>query len=256
MAGHDVNEGGGEVVDRSEDRGSSMAVEETNLTAAEPIGVEGAVAAGGGDGIQGREQEGGDQENPHAAEGEPRARVGTGVVEPSSEPVDSGMVVEERLPALGGNSGGDSSSGAVGDDSGPGQTPPRDSAKGKGAVIEEEHVEEVQIEREQTTEATTAEIREADIAFIPPVTVATSSRHVPITYDDIAEHTPDEILVKLLEDHPEIGEYVLKAKEDRARAIEAAEAAARAERETERERAGPEGLAADVEAEEREAEEA
>ncbi|KAI8572178.1 hypothetical protein RHMOL_Rhmol01G0178100 [Rhododendron molle] len=80
---------------------------------------------------------------------------------------------------------------------------------------------------------------------------ATSSRHVPITLDDVAEHSTDEILAKLLEDNPVIGEYVLKAKEDRARAIEASEAAARAERE----RAGPGGLAADVEAEEREAEE-
>ncbi|KAI8547622.1 hypothetical protein RHMOL_Rhmol07G0209700 [Rhododendron molle] len=51
--------------------------------------------------------------------------------------------------------------------------------------------------------------------------------------DDVAEHAPDEILAKLLEDHPIIGEYVLKAKEDRARAIEASEAAVRAERERE-----------------------
>ncbi|KAI8549185.1 hypothetical protein RHMOL_Rhmol06G0006600 [Rhododendron molle] len=108
------------------------------------------------------------------------------------------------------------------------------------------------MEKEQTTEAATVEIREEDIAFRPPATAATSSRHVPITFDDIAEHTPNEILAKLLEDNPAIGEYVLKAKEDRARAIEAVDAATRAERE----RAGSEGLAADIEAEEREAEEA
>ncbi|KAI8572797.1 hypothetical protein RHMOL_Rhmol01G0228400 [Rhododendron molle] len=62
---------------------------------------------------------------------------------------------------------------------------------------------------------------------------------------------PDEILAKLLEDNPIIGELVLKAKEDWARAIEASELAERAERE----RARQEGLARDVEAEERAAEE-
>ncbi|KAI8547467.1 hypothetical protein RHMOL_Rhmol07G0198100 [Rhododendron molle] len=123
----------------------------------------------------------------------------------------------------------------------------RDPTKGKGVAVEEEQVEE-----KQTTEATTVEIREENITFRPPVTAATSSRHVPITLDDVAEHTPDEILAKLLEDHPIIGEYILKAKEDRARAIEGSEAAAWAERE----RAGPGGLAADVEAEERDAKEA
>ncbi|KAI8559769.1 hypothetical protein RHMOL_Rhmol04G0199800 [Rhododendron molle] len=115
-----------------------------------------------------------------------------------------------------------------------------------------EHAEEVRIEEVQTTEAAPVEIREEDIAFRPPAGAATSSRHVPITYADIAEHAPDELLAKLLEDHPVIGEYVLKAKEDQARAIEEAEAVARAERE----RAGSERLAADIEAEEREAEEA
>ncbi|KAI8560039.1 hypothetical protein RHMOL_Rhmol04G0223800 [Rhododendron molle] len=138
------------------------------------------------------EQKAGDEENPRAVEKESRARVETGVVEPSSEPVDSGMVAE-------GNLGGISGSGAGKDDTGPGQTPPRDSAKGKGVVIEEEYIEEEQIEREKTTDAATVEIREEDIAFRPPVTAATSSRHVPITFDDIAEHAPDELLAKLLE---------------------------------------------------------
>ncbi|KAI8571947.1 hypothetical protein RHMOL_Rhmol01G0160400 [Rhododendron molle] len=131
--------------------------------------------------------------------------------------------------------------------------PPRDPAKGKGVVgTREVHVEEAHIEEVQTTEATPIEIREEDIAFRPPTGATTSSRHVPITYADIAKHAPDEILARVLEINPEIGEYVLKAKEDRARAIEETEAAARAERE----RARREGLAADMEAEEREAEEA
>ncbi|KAI8571955.1 hypothetical protein RHMOL_Rhmol01G0161200 [Rhododendron molle] len=160
------------------------------------------------------------------------------------------------MPVVEGSSGGISGSGAGEDDTGPSETPPRDSAKGKGVAIEEEHVEEVQIEEVQTTEVNPVEIREQNIAFRPPAGAATSSRHVPVTYDDIAEHTPDEILARVLEQHPEIGEYILKAKEDRAKTVEAAEAAARAEREAEGERAGSEGLAADVEAEEAEAEEA
>ncbi|KAI8568369.1 hypothetical protein RHMOL_Rhmol02G0193100 [Rhododendron molle] len=159
-------------------------------------------------------------------------------------------------PAMNERGSGDAEgSTAVGKAMVPSQTPPRDSAKGKGAVIEDEHVEAVQIEREQTTEAAPVEIRAEDVAFRPPAGAATSSRHVPITYADIVEHAPNELLAKLLEDHPVIGEYVLKAKEDRARAMEAAEAAVRAEREAEEERAR-EGLAADIEAEERDAEEA
>ncbi|KAI8571325.1 hypothetical protein RHMOL_Rhmol01G0111000 [Rhododendron molle] len=133
--------------------------------------------------------------------------------------------------------------------SGPSGSPPRDPAKGKSAVIAEE---EKPTEEEQTTEAPPVEIREEDIAFRPPVTAATSSRHIPITFDDITEHTPDEILARLLEERPDIGEIVLKAKEDRARAIEAAEDAERAERE----RKDREEPLRDMEAEERAAEEA
>ncbi|KAI8572231.1 hypothetical protein RHMOL_Rhmol01G0181800 [Rhododendron molle] len=147
-------------------------------------------------------------------------------------------MVAEGPPVVDRSSGGAEGSGAVGENPESNESPPRDSAKGKGVIIEEEQVERVQIELVQTAGA------------------ATSSRHVPVTYDDIAEHTPDEILARVLEQHPEIGEYILKAKEDRAKAVEAAEAAARAEREAEGERAGSEGLAADVEAEEAEAEEA
>ncbi|KAI8530044.1 hypothetical protein RHMOL_Rhmol11G0023900 [Rhododendron molle] len=186
-----------------------------------------------------------------AIEGVPRATDQAGAVGSSSEPGNAGMVVEGP-PMVERGSGGVEGSGAVGDDTELSQTPPRDSAKGKGVVTEEEHAEEVRIEEVQTTEVAPVEIRVEDIAFRPPAGAATSSRHVPITYADIAEHAPDELLAKLLEDHPVIGEYVLKAKEDRARAIEEAEAVARAGTE----RAGSEGLAADIEAEEREAEEA
>ncbi|KAI8559934.1 hypothetical protein RHMOL_Rhmol04G0215100 [Rhododendron molle] len=76
---------------------------------------------------------------------------------------------------------------------------------------------------------------------------ATSSSHIPITKYDVAEHLPDKALAKLLEDNPMIGEIVLKAKEDRAWGIAAAEAAEWANRE-QKER---EELLRDAEAEER-----
>ncbi|KAI8535482.1 hypothetical protein RHMOL_Rhmol10G0177900 [Rhododendron molle] len=202
MADHGGIEGGGEVVDRSEDREGPM--------------------------------------EHHATEGDPRVTEEVGAVRPSAEPVNSDIVAEERSSGVGGNSSEASNSGAVGDESRPNQTLPRDSAKDKSVVDAETEI----------TEDATLEIREEDIAFRPPMTAATSSRHVPITLDDVAEHALDEIFAKLLEDNPVIGEYVLKAKEDRARAIEASEAAVRAERE----RTGLGGLAADIEAEEREAE--
>ncbi|KAI8535810.1 hypothetical protein RHMOL_Rhmol10G0203100 [Rhododendron molle] len=295
MADHGGGGGESEALNRPEDRGGPMEAETVEQTAAEPVEAEGAVLSSGGDGRKEPEQKADNGDEGRATEAEPRAMVETGAVEPLSEPEHTGMAVDgseqaifssgsgeggedhratepEARPtvtigavgfssealdpniAVGGfvvtgdNLGDAGSGGAGGDDAEPSQTPLRDSAKGKGAVIE----------GEQTTEASESpvEIREEDIAFRPPAGAATSSRHVPITYDDIAEHTPDEILARVLESHLEIGEYVLKAKEDRERAIEEAKAAARAEREAERERAAPEGLAADIEAEEAEAEEA
>ncbi|KAI8568463.1 hypothetical protein RHMOL_Rhmol02G0201600 [Rhododendron molle] len=251
MADHGGNGGGGEVVDQTEDRGGPMECEIGDQTAARTVEDVGAEARDGGDGEQEQQEAAGGVEEHRAIEGVPRATDQAEAEGSSSEPGNVGMVVEGP-PMVERGSGGVGGSGAVGDDTEPSQIPPRDSAKGKGAVTEEAHAEEVRIEEVQTTEAAPVEIREEDIAFRPPADVATSSRHVPITYADIAEHAPDELLAKLLEDHPVIGEYVLKAKEDRARAIEEAEAVARAERE----RAGSEGLTADIEAEEREAEEA
>ncbi|KAI8563760.1 hypothetical protein RHMOL_Rhmol03G0134100 [Rhododendron molle] len=216
MADHGGNEGEGEVVDQPGDRGETMAVETVEEQEAEAVVNRSVETPRGGDGIQDREQEAAGGEESRAVEAEPGARDQAGAVGSSSEPKGSGMVAEGP-PMVDRGSGGAEGNGAVGDNTEPSQTPPRDSAK--GAVVEEEHVEEERMEKEQTTEAATVEIREEDIAFRPPATAATSSRHVPITFDDIVEHTPDEILAKLLEDNPTIGEYVLKAKEDRARVI-------------------------------------
>ncbi|KAI8555215.1 hypothetical protein RHMOL_Rhmol05G0157600 [Rhododendron molle] len=172
--------------------------------------------------------------------GEGRATEMTGAMGPSIESVGLGTVARDS-PAVDGGLGNAGGSGTDGGDTGPSQTPPRDSANGKRAAIEEV---------ETTAEPVT--YQEADVTFRPAATAATSSSHVLITKYDVAEHLPDELLAKLLEENPIIGEMVLKAKEDRARAIEASEAAKQAKRE----RAGLEGLAANVEAEERAAEEA
>ncbi|KAI8547507.1 hypothetical protein RHMOL_Rhmol07G0201300 [Rhododendron molle] len=126
---------------------------------------------------------------------------------------------------VGSSLGGGGRSSALGDIPGPNASLPRDPARGKGVVAEEP------VEEEQTTEAAPVEIRDEDIVFRPPVIAATLSCHVPITKDDIAEHLPDDMLARLLEERPDIGEIVLKAKEERARAVAAWEAAEKAERE-------------------------
>ncbi|KAI8559474.1 hypothetical protein RHMOL_Rhmol04G0176700 [Rhododendron molle] len=242
MAEHGGNEGGGEVVDQTEDRGGPMEIELVEKQSVEAVGIDSATTASGGDGIRSHEGEVADGEIPRAVERESRARVETGVAEPSSEPVDPGTAVED-LSVVGGGSGDVGVSGGnQGDDTGPIKSPPRDSAKGKGTVVEEEQASENPMR-----------YPESDIAFRPPATAATSSRHEPITFDDVAEKAPDDVVARLLEEYPVLGEMVLRAKEERAQAIAAWEAAARADRE--RERAGQEGLAADFEAEERAEEE-
>ncbi|KAI8568944.1 hypothetical protein RHMOL_Rhmol02G0239900 [Rhododendron molle] len=239
MAEEGGNGGSGDVIDRPGDVGGPMAVEVNDQQRAETTSVEGATVGDGSDGDGDREQEIGGEDVRRATEEEPRATVEASPVGPGVESEGSGSVaVGSRVVDR--SSGGARDSGAGGDDTGPSESQTRDSDKGKGVVVEEER-----------TTKSPIPFREEDVAFRPAATAATSLSHVPVTKYDIAEHLPDEMLAKLLEDNPTIREVVLKAKEDRARAIEASEAAERAKRE----RARPGRLAADVEAEEREAEE-
>ncbi|KAI8572594.1 hypothetical protein RHMOL_Rhmol01G0211700 [Rhododendron molle] len=219
MADHGGNGGNGEIVDRPEDWGETMAVEQEDQQSAEAVVDTGAVVEGGGDGGEGREQEVGDGANRRATEAEPRATKEAGAVGSSVEPAGLGTVAE-CSPTVGGSLADVGGSATVGDDPGPNVSPPRDPAKGKGVVAEEEETREVPVE-----------YREEDVAFWPVATAATSLSHIPITKYGVAEHLPDEMLAKLLEDNPLIGEMVLRAKEERARAIAASEAAARVERE-------------------------
>ncbi|KAI8563794.1 hypothetical protein RHMOL_Rhmol03G0136800 [Rhododendron molle] len=216
MADHAGNSGSGENVDRPEDAGGPM---ETEIEHQRPAGVvEGinAVVTSGGDDGESQQQEVGGGDDHRAIVVEPHVTEEAGAVGSSVEPVGSGTVAEGS-PTVGGSSDGGSSSGAVGDDPGPNGSPLRDPARGKGAVVE----------GEETTEAPVT-YREEDVLFR---LAATSSNNILIIKYDVAEHLPDEALAKLLEDNPMIGEIVLKAKEERAWAIAASEATARAERE-------------------------
>ncbi|KAI8572063.1 hypothetical protein RHMOL_Rhmol01G0169400 [Rhododendron molle] len=219
MADHGNGGHEGEVVDRPEDRGGPMGTETEDQTAAMMTEDQGAVVGGNGDDCGDREQEAGNDEEHRATEVDPCATDLARAVGPRVELVGSGTVAEDSS-IVGRSSGGGDSSGAVGDDPGPNVSPPRDSARGKGIVAEEEETTDVPVE-----------YREEDVAFQPAVTAATSSSHVPITKYDIAEHLRDEMLAKLLEDNPTIGEMVLRAKEEQAQAIAASEAAERAKRE-------------------------
>ncbi|KAI8529791.1 hypothetical protein RHMOL_Rhmol11G0001000 [Rhododendron molle] len=166
----------------------------------------------------------------------------------ATEEVTGGSgTVAKGSSVVGGSSGGVGGSGAAGDDPAPNGTPLRNLARGKGIAVSEEPVEE-----EQTTKAAPFEFREEDIAFRPPVTAATSSHHVPITKDDITAHLPDDMLARLLDERPDIREIVLKAKEERTRAVATWEAAEK----TERERKDREEPLREMEAEEKAAEEA
>ncbi|KAI8563674.1 hypothetical protein RHMOL_Rhmol03G0127600 [Rhododendron molle] len=199
MADHGSGGGGGEVIDQPEDRGGPMEIQTGDQTTTEGAVGTSAAVTGGGDGGVNQQQEIGDEENPHTTEENPHATIPTGAAGFISEAEGPG-VVAEGSSVVGGSSGDGGSSGAMSDISGPNGSPPRDSARGKGVVIAEA---EKPTEEDRTTEAPSpVEIPEEDIAFRPLLTAATSSRLIPITFDDIAEHTPDEILARLLGSAP------------------------------------------------------
>ncbi|KAI8542706.1 hypothetical protein RHMOL_Rhmol08G0159800 [Rhododendron molle] len=225
MADNSGNGGSGDVIDHPEDRGGPMEIEINDQLLGGTVASSGAVVTSGSDNDIGRDQQqdvghGSDQ---RAVEAEPRATEETGAAGHSVEPLDPSTTVEGSVMTSSGprDAGG---SGTGGDEAGPIKSPPRDPAKGKGVVVEEGETTEVPVT-----------YREEDVLFRPAVT---SSSHGRITKHDIAEHLSDEALVKLLDDNPIIGEIVLKAKEDQAKEIAAAEVAERAERE-QRERKEP-----------------
>ncbi|XP_058211605.1 B3 domain-containing protein Os03g0622100-like [Rhododendron vialii] len=145
MAEHDNGGGRGEVLDRPEDVGGPMEVETADQQPAEPpLGV-GAAVAGGGDGVQGHEQEVGSEGDHRATVSDHRATEEAGATGLVVQPLDPSMAVEGSV-VIGGGFGRDTGSsgaggdGVDGDGTGPGETPPRDPAKGKGAREERERV--------------------------------------------------------------------------------------------------------------------
>lgn len=170
MADHGGNGGVGEVIDRPEDRGGPTEIQTEDQTAATVTEGQGAVEGGNGDGGEDREQEivgGGDQRAPEA---EPCATKESGAVGPSVEPLGSSTVARASPIVVGGSgdAGGNNSGSG---ETGPSGSPPRDPAKGKGAVTGEEETTGVPVT-----------YREEDVLFWP---AATSSSHWPITKHDV-----------------------------------------------------------------------
>ncbi|KAI8543454.1 hypothetical protein RHMOL_Rhmol08G0219500 [Rhododendron molle] len=135
----------GEVIDQTEDRGGPMAIQTEDLTT---LGEGMSTSAEGirdSDGVQGHSEKVGDDEDRRASEAEPRATEQAKVVGSRVDPVGFVLTIEGSS-VIGGSSDVAGSNGVGGDDTGPVESPPRDSAKGKSAVIEEEQVEEVHIE--------------------------------------------------------------------------------------------------------------
>lgn len=106
----------------------------------------------------------------------------------------------ESSEIIGGSSGGAGGSGIGGDDIGLSRSPPRDSARGKGVVVETEETTEVPIER---------------VEFQPAV--GSSGQH-PIS-KNFVEFVDDAMLARLLQDNPAVVAVVVAAREERRKAI-------------------------------------
>ncbi|KAI8555143.1 hypothetical protein RHMOL_Rhmol05G0151500 [Rhododendron molle] len=223
-----------------------MEIDTGDQCLAEAVGAEGAVVARHDGGDDGREKEVGGRDEHRATETDPPVTEEARAVELVVQPLDPGMEVAGSVVA-----GRSSEHGGHGSDGrapeaepratvvsgvvGPNVEPMGSGTMGEGLPI---------IGGGSGDAGGSGEVV---MLSQSATTAASSSSHRPITKYYVAEHLPDEALVKLLEDNPMIGEIVLKAKEDRARAIAAMEAAARAERE-QKER---EELLRDAEAKER-----
>ncbi|KAI8551021.1 hypothetical protein RHMOL_Rhmol06G0152400 [Rhododendron molle] len=190
MAENNGNGDGGDVINHSEDCGGPMVVETEDQTREGAVAGTSVVAASGGNGGEGQQQEVAGKENHHATKAEPRATEENGAVGSSIEPVGSGIAAE-GTPVVGGSAGGAGGSDVAGDDVEPIGSPPRDPARGKGAAVKGEETTEIPVT-----------YREEDVQFRPVATAATSLSHIPITKYDVAEHLPDEMLANLLEDNP------------------------------------------------------
>ncbi|KAI8568399.1 hypothetical protein RHMOL_Rhmol02G0196000 [Rhododendron molle] len=216
MAEHGNGGSEGEVVDQPEDAGGPMEVEKGDQQPLEAVMGQGVVVASHGGGNQGRKQEVCGEDVWHMSKREQCATEEPRAVGPSVEPMGSSAAVGGPS-IIGRGTGGADGSGAGGDDTGSSESSPRDSAKGKGVVTKEE----------ETTEAPFVYQGE-DVLFLPAATLLS---HRPVTKHYVAEYLNDEALAKLLEENPAIGIAVLKAKQERARAIVASEMVERAEME-------------------------
>lgn len=156
----------------------------------------------------------------HTPVEEGRMRVGSEAVRPRVQQLDSRGAVEGIVITGGGFRGGSSSGSGSGGSGVRSESPPRDSAKGKGPVV---------------VEGASGEVPVGPMEFRP---VAKSSGHRSITKGDFAEYVDEEMLACLLEENPTVVVAVLAAREERQRQIEKAQ-------EEERLRAEAEGTSDD-----------
>lgn len=155
---------------------------------AEPLGS--STVVGGGSGDQSLEPEASQGGDERVLEGVPRATEEAETVGVAVQILDPHTAVGGSK-VIGSGSGGAGASGVGEDYTGLSRSPPRDSAKGKGVVTEEEQALEAPFE-----------YREEDVLFRP---TATSSGHRPITKHDIAKYLSDEALASFLRTTPPSG---------------------------------------------------
>lgn len=189
--------GGRDVIDRSRDEGAIMEPKLAEQTATEE--ATGASAAGTGSGDDGGDKVLEIEDEPHrcAPMEELRTRITEQTVGPMVQLLDPSMAVEGTMITGGGFGGAGSSSSDGGNGDARSESPPRDSAKGKGLAVDTEGATEVLIRQ--------TEFR----------SVVRSSRHKPITRGNFAELVDEVVLDRLLQDKPTVVATVLAAWEER-----------------------------------------
>lgn len=177
MADYGGNGGSGDVVDRLMDEGATMEPEEEDQTAAEMTAGKGAAVGGGGGDRSDQQPVVEDEAGRRALEGDSHAPKTSKAVGPGADAIDTSMNVEGSETVDG------SSGGARGGDVELSESPPRDSARGKGVLVEEEVPMEVQT---------------GPVEFQPAVR---SSSHKPVSKGDFVEFVDDATLAQLLRDN-------------------------------------------------------
>lgn len=232
MADHGGDGSNGDVVDRPWDEGETMETETEVEQATEVAIGEGAAASSSGGVGKDRAMTVGDDSDRRA----PVANLHTPMTGETAravvQPLDSTTAVEGVVISSGSFGGAGGSVGS-GSGVGPSGSPPRDSVKGKGMVVE---IEEA------------SEIPTGPVEFRP---AAGSSGHRPISRGYFAKFVDEAVLDRLLWDNPTVVATVVAAREERQRAIGLAQEDERLRDEVERARVEEEDVLREMEAAEK-----